>query len=85
MSHAPATGMLLRLIPQMTAGPDIIDNISLRARMTYLAHLYKACMKQHHRPLMPALGIVTLIKYRPNLALLSEAKRLKMHMATISE
>lgn len=39
----------------MTAGPDIIDNISLRARMTYLAHLYKACMKQHHRPLMPAL------------------------------
>ncbi len=30
-------------------------------------------------------GIVTLIKYRPNLALLSEAKRLKMHMATISE
>ena len=30
-------------------------------------------------------GIVTLIKYRPNLALLSAAKRLKMHMATISE
>lgn len=55
VSHAPATGMLLRLSPQMTAGPDIIDNISLRARMTYLAHLYKACMKQHHRPLMPAL------------------------------
>ena len=34
VSHAPATGMLLRLRPQMTAGPDIIDNISLRARMT---------------------------------------------------
>ncbi len=30
-------------------------------------------------------GIVTLIKYRPNLALLSEAKRLKLHIATISE
>jgi FkbM family methyltransferase len=38
----------------MTAGPNIIDNISLRARMTYVAHLYKACMKQHHRPLIPA-------------------------------
>ena len=48
-------GMLLRLSPNMTAGPNIIDNISLRARMTYVAHLYKACMKQHHRPLIPAL------------------------------
>ncbi len=34
---------------------------------------------------MERSGIVTLIKYRPNLALLSAAKRLKMHMATISE
>jgi len=38
----------------MTSGSDIIDNISFRARLTYVAHLYKACAKQHHRQLIPA-------------------------------
>lgn len=29
--------------------------LSLRARLTWCAHLYKACVKQHHRELQPAL------------------------------
>ena len=30
--------------------------LSLRARLTWCAHLYKACVKQHHRELHPALA-----------------------------
>lgn len=37
------------------ADPAASPAISFRARLTWLAHLYKACARQHHRELIPVL------------------------------
>jgi len=36
--------------------PFRISSISPRARMTYFAHLFKACVKQHHKEMQPILS-----------------------------
>ena len=37
----------------MAGNANIIDNISIRARLTYLEHLFKAYTRQHHKNLIP--------------------------------
>jgi FkbM family methyltransferase len=46
-------------------GPSVLQRLTFRAKVTYLAHLFKACFKQHHKELkrdfellIPRHGIV---------------------------